>query len=253
MARANRAATWGPDSPAAKAGDQRWFGPSRFGLTVLALNPHDPLLADPDVRRAISLALDRTAISAMSGDAPTIDPLPPSMPGSPREATAVPPPDIAAAKALMEGRTGTLVWADCGQCASFSDAIRSNLAQIGITLDVRILTDDAGGPDDPKTEIDMVGWGLDPGYPVPVAASAGLASNDWIGTADIAELERLGPIAGQARLDDAATLAQQLAAAGLVIPVGYATSVLYLGADVGCGRFQPAIAAVDLLSLCRKP
>ena len=52
---------WGPESDHAAAGDQRWFGAATFSTNYLALNPTRPVFGDPDVRRAVSLALDRVA------------------------------------------------------------------------------------------------------------------------------------------------------------------------------------------------
>jgi ABC-type transport system substrate-binding protein len=76
------AATWGPANDRAAAGDHRRFGSPRFAMDYLALDPGDPLLADPDVRRAISLALDRTALAAPWNETPSDQLLPPSVRGS---------------------------------------------------------------------------------------------------------------------------------------------------------------------------
>ena len=70
------AAEWGPASPHAADGDQRWFGAPGLGVDYLALNPSRPVFGDPDVRRAVALALDRGALSRIFVTAPTAELLP---------------------------------------------------------------------------------------------------------------------------------------------------------------------------------
>ena len=54
---------WGPESDAAAAGDQRLFFPPLTSIDAVALNPNNPLLADPGVRAAVALALDSAALA----------------------------------------------------------------------------------------------------------------------------------------------------------------------------------------------
>jgi hypothetical protein len=61
-------------------------------------------------------------------------------------------------------------------------------------------------------------------------------------------------LTGQEGVDGAAALATKVSATDhLVLPFGYPIYLMYLGGDVSCGFLHPAIGAVDLLGLCRKP
>ena len=77
------ASEWGPGSEHAAAGDQRWFGAAGWGTDFLALNPTRPALKDPDVRRAVSLALDRRALANIWVTAPSAYLVIPSVRGGP--------------------------------------------------------------------------------------------------------------------------------------------------------------------------
>ena len=74
----------GSGQPNAAAGDQRWFGAPGLGMYYLMLNPaRGAFSEDPAVRRAVSLALDRAALSADLGhERRATGLLPPSVPGS---------------------------------------------------------------------------------------------------------------------------------------------------------------------------
>ena len=258
-AASQRAKEWGPGSAAAGSGDQRWFGSPRFLTDFIAMNPADPLLKDPAIRRAIALALDRPALAAIFGEAPTAGLLAPSVPGSPPAGTAPPVRDLDKARVLLAGRTGTLVMAsppagECPECDAVASAVKSQLAPIGITVQIKGFDDPWAASQEPKNKIDLLNGNLDTDYPDPVALMGRLPDNAWVPKADLAELDRIGGLDGQARIDAAAALATRVADGGdWVVPFGYPVYPLYLGKTVGCGYVQPAIGAVDLLSLCRKP
>jgi peptide/nickel transport system substrate-binding protein len=258
-AASERAKEWGPGSPAAAGGDQRWFGGPRFLTDYIAMNPADPLLKDPAVRRAIALALDRSTLAAVFGEAPTASLLAPSVPGSPPADTAPPTPDRDTARVLLAGRTGTLVMAsppagECPECDAIASAVKSQLAPMGITVQIKEFDDPWAASQEPKNKIDLLNGSLDTDYPDPVALMGRLRVNAWLPKADLAELDRIGGLEGQARIDAAAALAARVADDGTwVVPFGYPVYPLFLGKTVGCGYVQPAIGAVDLLSLCRKP
>src|SRR4029077_4115495 len=94
------ATEWGPQSAHATAGDQRWFGAPGLGTDYIALNTSRPAFRDLDVRRAVSLVLDRAALSGVWANAPSAGLLPPGVPGSAGPDAVVPPPDLEAARAL---------------------------------------------------------------------------------------------------------------------------------------------------------
>ena len=258
-AASERAKTWGPGSSAAGAGDQRWFGGPRFYTEFIALNPAEPLLRDPTVRKAIALALDRPALAALLGQAPSSGLLPPSVPGG--SSVGAPPPsrDVEAAKALMAGRTGTLrmeilpAEVNCTSCDAVANAVASQLAPIGITVKVERVDDPEASVRDPKTKATMFDGWIDTDYPDPVALFGLLRDHAWLSKADLAELDRIERLDGQERIDAAITFAARLTdQEGWLVPIGYPVYPLYLSKNVGCGYVQPAIGAVDLLSLCRR-
>ena len=74
-------AAWGPASEAAASGDQRLFRGPRTGLDFLTFNPGSETLAEPDIRRAVALALDRPSLANAVHWAPTDEMSPLTMPG----------------------------------------------------------------------------------------------------------------------------------------------------------------------------
>lgn len=249
---------WGPTSANAAAGDQRWFGAPRLGVDYLALNASRPVFADPDVRRAVALALDRDAISDIWLTAPTATFVTPSVPGSADPDGRVPSPDVEAALDLMAGRTFEVTmqgypteWG-CGPCREFEVALTGQLQAIGIDVTiVRDPQDFPAGALEPGSEVDLVLLGTGTDIPDPVALMSGLRDNPWLGEANLAELDRLGGLEGQDRVDGAVTFAERVINdEALAIPTGYPVFSFFVSERIGCGFVQPAIGAVDLLSLC---
>ena len=247
---------WGPGSDNAAAGDQRWFGAARLGVDYIALNPTRPAFSDPSVRRAVALALDRAAISSIWVTGPSADLLVPSVPGS--SDRPVPSPDLEAARELMEGRTFDVnmmgfptAWG-CGACRNFEVAVTGQLKAIGINVTVRHPEEDYPADAlEPGSDIDLLGLGSGTEVPDPLALLGGLPENQWIGEANLDEFERLEGLSGQARIDGAVAFARSLVdEQALVLPTGYPVFAFFVSERIGCGFVQPAIGAVDLLSLC---
>jgi ABC-type transport system substrate-binding protein len=251
------ATEWGPSSPNAADGDQRWFGAPRLGLEFLALNASRPVFSDPDVRRAVALALDRVAISEIWSLAPTATLIVPSVPGSAAREAPVPRPELEAALELMDGRNleitmqgAPTAW-ECGPCREFEVALTGQLDAIGLEVTVvRHPEDFPADAFEPASEIDLLSYGMGTDIPDPVALISGLRDIPWIGEENLAELDRLEALRGQARIDGAAAFAQRIEDDALVIPTGYPTFPFFVSDRIGCGFVQPAIGAVDLLSLC---
>ena len=253
------AAEWGPGSPHAAGGDQRWFGAPLGGTHFLMLNTARPTFRDPDVRRAVALALDRAAVGAIQVVTPSGALLTPAVPGGPDATAAAPTPDLEAARALMKGRTPTITMmgaplgSECGQCQDFEVAITGQLKAIGITVVVRHADDYPGDALDANSKVDLLDWNLWTSYHDPVALLGGLRDDPWIGKANLRELERLQTLSGQARIDAAAAFAHRIVDdEALVVPYGYPVYPFFVSQRIGCGFVQPAIGAVDLLSLCAK-
>jgi ABC-type transport system substrate-binding protein len=251
------AAEWGPGSPSAKAGRQRWFGAPERWSGFLLLNPSGPAFRDPDVRRAVSLALDRTAMGEIWGMAPSDQLLSPGYPGAAPADGPLPIPDLEAARALMDGRSFTvtmmgapIAW-DCTQCRDLENAVTGQLEAVGIEVVVRPADEDPAEAFDEDSGIDLLDWGSGSEIPDPLAPLANLHDIPWMSDAHVREIERLADLSGQPRIDGAAALAREMSEEqALLVPYGYAINPFAMSEEVGCGFVQPALGLVDLLSLC---
>jgi ABC-type transport system substrate-binding protein/class 3 adenylate cyclase len=253
------AAEWGPDSAHAASGDQRWFGGPRLGVDYIALNPSSPALRSRDVRRAISLAIDRDALSRIWVNAPTTELLVPSVRGA-AAATAVPPRDLEAARALMKGRKLKVTmmgfppeWG-CDPCRDFEVAVTDQLKKIGVTVSVRHADDYPADALEPDSGVDLINLGTGSDIPDPVAFTQYLRDDAaWLGKDNLRALARLDTLTGQARIDATVDFVQRIVdEQALVVPYDYPVYPFFISERIGCGFVQPAIGAVDLLSLCVK-
>jgi ABC-type transport system substrate-binding protein len=255
------AADWGPGSAHAAQGDQRWFAGAGTGVDYIALNPNRAAFKDPDVRRAVSLALDRSALADLFAGAPTAKLLIPSIRGTDSDAGAT-AANVEAAKALLKGRKlqVTLLgfpaeWVDCGPCQATNAAIVGQLAKVGITVTVKPgdpneYPSDAYGKD---ANVDMYVWGMGGDYADPVGLLWGLHDVHWIGDANVAALDHLDTLRGQERVDAAAAFAKRIVEdEALVLPKDYGVNPMFISSRLGCGFVQPAVGTLDLLSLCVK-
>lgn len=250
---------WGPGSALAIKGGQRWFGGPRFEVNYIALNPTRPAFKDPDIRRAVALALNRAAITSIWVTAPTGELLVPGARGGVAPDAPVPPPDLEAALALMKGRSLNVTvmgfpeaWG-CGACRDFEVALTGQLKAIGITVTVRHPDDYPGDALDPGSDVDLLSLDTGTDWPDPVALIGGLRDDLWLGKANLDELARLDGLSGQARIDGAIAFAHRLVhEEALVLPTGYPVYPFFMSERIGCAFVQPAIGAVDLLSLCIK-
>jgi class 3 adenylate cyclase len=246
------AAALGPKAP----GDQRWFGAARSFVDFLALNPSRPAFADPDVREAVALALDRTEVADIFVNGPTAELLVPSVRGSQNAEVAA--PDLERARALMNGRhlDATMVGLpdDCGPCTDFELALVRQLGAIGITLTFRDEQEFPDGAYSPGSEADLVVWGTGNfDTPDPVDHLGGLHDVAWVGSDNLAELDRLDGLSGQDRVDGAVAFAHNLVNEQfLVVPLQHPVFPFYISERLSCTFIQPALGAVDLLSLCPK-
>ena len=134
------AARYGPGSPAASAGHQRYFVNPQPQLDFLALNTHRPLFADTRLRQAVNYAIDRRALARLGDEYspvpehPTDHYLPPGIPGYSTTRIYPVTPDLAKARALAKGRaTTTAVLYTCDQapCDQQAQIIKTDLAAIG--------------------------------------------------------------------------------------------------------------------------
>jgi class 3 adenylate cyclase/ABC-type transport system substrate-binding protein/tRNA A-37 threonylcarbamoyl transferase component Bud32/streptogramin lyase len=148
--RSQFARRYGVGSAAAKAGRQRYFNPPFSGVQLVIFNAQSKALADPAVRRAINLALDRKRVATLTASDPYASLIPLGIPGADRSALyPLDGPDVKQALRLMRGRHLDLVYLNgtpdgCERCAEVADTVKQNLAAIGINLNVRVVDDRFG-------------------------------------------------------------------------------------------------------------
>jgi YVTN family beta-propeller protein len=142
---ATLAARYGPGSPAAKSGRQQYLVNAEPALDFLALNTHRPAFADARLRRAVSYAIDRTALARLGDgflalpDRPTDDYLPPGVPGYTDVQVYPSTPDLGKARALAEGHARTTVvlyTCNASPCEEQAQIIKTDLADIGLRVEV---------------------------------------------------------------------------------------------------------------------
>jgi peptide/nickel transport system substrate-binding protein len=182
-------------------------------LAVMRVDPTKWPLSDENVRRALSLALDRRSLAeADGGDVVAARSLllDPQAPGAL-------PADPATAGALLRraGAEGTLrlaLWAEPGAQARVARAIGEQLAQIGVQVVVKV----ASAGRRPTGVRAWLTW-LDPAYGDPAAVFMPLADSLAEGPqAAIAKrVRRAGRLAGDARRAAFRRLDERLGAGGL--------------------------------------
>jgi ABC-type transport system substrate-binding protein len=248
---------WGPGSANAEAGDQRWFGAPRLGVGYLAFNQTRGPFSDPDVRRAVALALHRTALTNIFVLTPTDDFYLPGMPGTPLPEQPVAESDVAAAIEIMDGRTFDVTmqgWPEewgCTECRAFELEIVRQLSDIGITVTIRHGDDHPADAFEPDSGVDMIELGTGTEIPDLVSLIGGLRDDKWLGEDNIAELDGLEVLTGQERIDAATAFTERIVGEEtLVVPYGHQTLPMFVSERIGCGFVQPAVGAIDLLSLC---
>jgi YVTN family beta-propeller protein len=134
-------ARYGPGSPAARAGDQRYFVHSMLSIETLFMNTVRPLFANVNLRKAVNYALDRRAI-ARANEAfghlaqPADQFLQPGSPGF-RDTHIYPlTPDLAKARRLARGLGGRAVLYVCDVCRPIGQLIQAELKPIGISVEI---------------------------------------------------------------------------------------------------------------------
>jgi class 3 adenylate cyclase len=263
---------WGPTSEAAAAGDQRLWPRSRRGVDSLAVNPGSQALSDPDVRRAVSLALDRPALSVYWGVS-TDEVMPLSMPGLP-EADRGPldGPLADEARALLAGRTPGLVIAwppasSCAECGAVGDALERQLEAVGFVVTFEFADDPLLFANYLDSGIDMAASYVesessDPAWWMTLLLTESQTSGgdfgfpeagfpiDWVPDDIAAERDRLDELAGKERYDAAIALADRVADELLLIPYADETWPQLISDTVGCQRFRAGSPWLDLAAAC---
>ena len=262
------AAHYGPGSPAAKNGRQQYFVNAGPQLDSFALNTHRPLFADVRLRRAVSYAINRAELARLGDEytpllpePPTDHYLPPGVPGH-RNVQHYPfSPDLAKARELAGGRasrTAVLYTCNVSPCDQQAQIVKTNLAKIGIRVDVKAFTDSTlytktATPGEPF-DIVYLGWLQD--YQDPSAFLNVLLEGGSI-LPTLNDPTYRARLAGAARLTGAerfltyARLDADLARnAAPLVAFGNASSHDLFSARIGCQTY--GVYGIDLAALCIK-
>ena len=267
--------------PPHRAGSPRFFVSPLLAVHHIALNAQRPPFSDPRLRKAVNFALDRRAIAETYGWPPADHYLPPGMPGY-RNAHLYPigRPDLERARALARGRGGRAVLDVCDipYCTQWGRIIRSNLAEIGIDVVVRVSSDPlararAGGADMLLTR--MSASFNRPYYQDPVTFLENVLAvprsrtrlrrevtsdcftcgvpTGWFRTRRFeGQLERIRRLGGLEREAAAGTLDLEIARAAPGAVLVSETIAQLFSARMGCQQFQPLYFGVDIAALCMR-
>lgn len=260
------AARYGPGSPAAKNGRQQYFVNPGPQLDFFALNTHRPLFADVRLRRAVNYAINRAELARL-GDEYT--PLLPESPTDHYLAPGVPAhsnvhiypfsPDLAKARQLANrraGRTAVLYTCNISPCDQQAQIIKTNLANIGIRVEVKAFTDatlytKTATPGEPF-DLAYASWlpdYLDPGAVLNVLLEGGVIIPTFDDPAYRARLAAAARRTGAERYLTYARLDADLTRnAAPFVAFGNASSHDLFSARIGCQTY--GVYGMDLAALC---
>jgi len=255
-----------PGGPVARSGTDRYRVSPAPGVDVLAFNTKRKLLRDPRLRRAVSYAIDRTALAAVFREQPTDRYVPAAVPGA--SASHVYPiagPDLSAARRLAGKhpiRKARLYF--CGDPANLrvGQIVRSNLRPIGIDVTIDQSLGCLDGPD-PKArlgDILLQTWASAELDPAPFLRTVGgdtsmigssLDFTTWTDRTFERGLEQADELTGPERLAAYVRLEDGLLR-GEAPYAAFAsfTAPEYFSARTGCRLLQGAYNYADLGALC---
>jgi len=255
-------ARYGPGSPAAQAGKQRYFPQPLPFVDYIAFNTRRPLFRDVRLRRAVNYALDRRALAAASDASPADEILPPGVPGyRARHFYPLGGPDLASARQLVGGGRRHVVLYLCGEPTRLAQIVTANLARIRMRVSILESQGCLQGPDPKAKRADLVfeEIGLGPADRDPEAffdMAIGGAYNfprpgpgPWGSAAFRRQLERARPLRGGARTAAYAALNAEMAGEVPFAVYGIPLAAEYLAPNVGCKLFQAEYHVIDLGAL----
>ena len=244
-----------------KAGEPVWRMTPTNGLSFYLLNTTRPPFDDLAVRKAVAYAVDRPALAAADQAVPADGYLPQDMPGvAGGHVYPVDGPDLAKARALMHGRTATVVLVTCtsGVCREQAQILRRNLAAIGIGLRVHQMENVYTAP--LKTwDMSARQWILDEYDPRGILgtpmfdADPGLNPTGY-GPAPLRQaLDRAEAASGTERAARFGVLERRILHTSLPwITYEQLAAPAFTSARMGCVIASPVYSGVDLTALCMK-
>ncbi len=245
-------------------GGSRFFFPPGSLTRFLLFNTLRGPFTDARLRRAVALAVDRTALGAVDAGKPASLLIPPGIPGYQKRNVYPATPQVAQARKLVGKRRLRVVLASqqLSPNTEFVPILRKNLARIGIDLSVRYSVEPWTAAKDPDSGIDLLLGGWAPDYPDPFGViNALLDPRDGLNFnppwfTDARWLERMRAAArlrGEARARAFAALDLGLARGPVPMlaleHVG--NSPQLFSARVGCHEFLPQFGGIaDIASFC---
>jgi ABC-type oligopeptide transport system substrate-binding subunit len=224
----------------------------------IAFNASRGIFADPEVRRAAALALDRSALAAVWREVPTDQILSTALPGY-RERNLFPlESSLARARNVLHGRTGRAVMpvvSGCEPCLEAAQVVQSNLGPIGIHVEIREV-EQAAELFNAASRFDLVDAVAGIPYPDSATFLRQLLRDTprgWVPAKARAQIHRVDGLGADGRQAEAAALAERLTRNDVPV-AAYATPQVsqFIGPEIGCRVFTPFGYGLDLAALCAK-
>jgi ABC-type oligopeptide transport system substrate-binding subunit len=237
-------------------GGPRLFLTPEARTRFIAFNTSRGIFSDPVVRRAAAMALDRIALAAAWGAAPTDQLLSPALPHQNRDLYPL-RPSVAKAAALMRGRGAfhavMPIASDCERCAVVANLVQTDLAVIGIDVEIRKV-DDLSEAMKTGAVFDLLDTDTWIPYPDPASFLRQMLRDlpaGWVPAAISAKIQHAAGLNGSARQNTASALADSLAADQVpVAAYGVPQTSQVVGPRVGCQVFTTFGYGLDLAALC---
>jgi DNA-binding SARP family transcriptional activator/ABC-type oligopeptide transport system substrate-binding subunit/streptogramin lyase len=245
---------WGPGSAAARRHDERYHATSLRHVGYLMLNAGRPLFGSARIRRAVSRALDRSALAQPFAFTASSQLLPPGVRGyRPARLT---PPTKTFTPVVPAGTLATMaVPSGCQPCRQVAAVVTSSLAPLGITVQTREVDDPHSAVRSQPQAFDLIDSASEIAYPDPASMLQQMLLRDlprsWLPPSVIAPVEALERLRGTAR--DAAALRLARRFETDVVPViayGYPTIGSFDAPRLRCRVWTENESGLDLASLC---
>jgi ABC-type transport system substrate-binding protein len=248
----------------------RYFVHPAQWINYLALNTARPFFADLATRRAVNYAVDRKALNRLAGlnsGTPNDQVLVPGIPGY-KEVTVYPNrPNVAKARALLAGKTGTVVLYAGNDPVSQaqSQLLQQDLGRVGITVKPELYSfavqiEKAGRRGAPF-DMNLIGWIAD--YPDPydfiniLLDGTRISESNNVNTAYFddpkynAKMHAAARLSGDARYRAYGALDIDITrnAAPLAV-VGDANVREFTSSKIGCGVYSSVQGGLNIVLLC---
>jgi DNA-binding SARP family transcriptional activator/ABC-type transport system substrate-binding protein len=245
---------WGPGSAAAKRGGERYRATPVRHVGYLMLNAGRPLFRSERVRRAVSRALDRSALAQQFGYKPSPQLLPPPVRGY-RPSSVAPPAGHVTPIVPAGTAASMVVQARCQPCHQLAAIVVSSLARLGIAVELREVSDSHSALQSDPGSIDIFDWGTELPYPDPASFLQRMLLSDvprtWLPTSTATALAALDPLSGVSRDAAAVRLARRFEQQDVpVIAYGFPTIGTLVSPRIGCRVWTGEDTGLDFATLC---